>query len=391
MSQTRRTLSLLRGCPAVCPCQTGQPPSRTTSTSIGDLLKSSDGRKAGLVLRSRSTDVYQNLALEDWIEANVDLRRRGGVLLLCRNRPAVVIGRFQNPWTECDLKTTRNAGISLARRRSGGGAVFHDLGNLNLTFFASKEGHDRRRNLKVVTEALRRIRPELDVQATERFDILLNGRFKISGSASRLSRKSSYHHCTLLHSADRSALSAVLRPSCPGIHSNATPSVPSPVANLLDHAPTLQWEELLDALVRQYSAEFSCGASSTSVDPADESVFPGLGRAAAELRSWDWTFAKTPKFSVQTVLDLRDDSSSARSSARLHVEVTHGVIDRCELDVPPDWLPRRLGGELSGVLVGERFCPHRAAATVTTLLRAESGEPRNRLMNLRDAVLSVIG
>lgn len=78
--------------------------------------------------------------------------------------------------------------------------------------------------------------------------------FMFAGSASRLSRKSSYHHCTLLHSADRSALAAVLRPSCHGIHSNATPSVPSPVANLLDHAPTLQWEELLDSLVHQYNA-----------------------------------------------------------------------------------------------------------------------------------------
>lgn len=83
--------------------------------------------------------------------------------------------------------------------------------------------------------------------------------FPSAGSASRLSRKSSYHHCTLLHSADRSALATMLRPSCPGIHSNATPSVPSPVANLLDHAPTLQWEELLEAVVQQYNAG-TCGA-----------------------------------------------------------------------------------------------------------------------------------
>lgn len=74
-----------------------------------------------------------------------------------------------------------------------------------------------------------------------------------SGSASRLSRKSSYHHCTLLHSSDRSTLTTVLRPSCPGIHSNATPSVPSPVTNLVDHAPMLQWEELLDALGDRYN------------------------------------------------------------------------------------------------------------------------------------------
>ncbi|XP_068165576.1 lipoyl amidotransferase LIPT1, mitochondrial isoform X2 [Antennarius striatus] len=285
----------------------------------------------------------------------------------------------------------RNAEITLARRRSGGGTVFHDLGNLNLTFFTSKKGYDRRRNLKIITEALRRVRPELDVQATERFDILLNGHFKISGSASRLSRKSSYHHCTLLHSADRSTLSTVLQPSCPGIHSNATPSIPSPVTNLVDHAPTLQWDDLLDTLVHQYNKEFRCDASLTLVDPTEESVFPGLRRAAEELQSWEWTYAKTPKFSVQTVLDLRDDRSSACSSAKLHMEVKSGVIDSCELDVPTDWLPHQLSGELSGLLVGERFCPHGAAATVSALLRADSGALQGRLINLCIMVLSVMG
>ncbi|XP_040025881.2 lipoyl amidotransferase LIPT1, mitochondrial [Gasterosteus aculeatus] len=377
MSHVRRTWSLGRNRSGVS-CRTG---SASIATCSGD---------AALVLLSRSNDVFQNLALEDWIEANVDLQRRG-VLLLWRNRPAVVIGRHQNPWAECHLPAMRGGGVPLARRRSGGGTVFHDLGNLNLTFFSSKTSYDRRRNLKVVTEALRQLRPALDVRATDRFDILLNGHFKISGSAARLSRKSSYHHCTLLHSADHSALANVLRPSCPGIQSNATPSVPSPVANLLDHAPTLQWEELLDALVRQYNAEFSSSSSSITVDPADEAAFPGVAAAAAELRSWDWTFGRTPKFRVETVLQLADEWTAARCSARLQVEVKGGVVESCRLDVPADWLPLRLSGELSGVLVGGRFCRHRAAAAVTELTRSESGEARSRLKELGDAVLTAMG
>ncbi|KAM7365824.1 hypothetical protein PAMP_016726 [Pampus punctatissimus] len=379
MSHISRTLSLLRACPGVCRCQT-----RTCSSLTAF------GGGSGLVLLSRSTDVYQNLALEDWIDANVDLQQRS-ILLLWRNRPAVVIGRHQNPWTECNLPAMRRAGIPLARRRSGGGTVFHDLGNLNLTFFTSKKAYDRQRNLKVVTEALRRLRPGLDVQATDRFDILLKGHYKISGSASRLSKKSSYHHCTLLHSADRATLATVLRPSCAGIHSNATPSVPSAVANLLDHAPSLQWEELLDALVDQYNSEFGFSSAATFVNPADEPAFPGLSRAVTELRSWEWTFGKTPKFSVQTHLDLRDDRSSARSSGRLHMEVKNGVIESCELDVPADWLPQQLSGELSSLLVRERFCPHWTAAGVSALLRSESGELHNRLHNLCDAVVSTMG
>lgn len=362
---------------------------RRASTSCGNLLLGSEG-SGGLVLRSQSTDVFQNLALEEWIDANVDLQRRH-VLLLWRNGPAVVIGRHQNPWAECNLPAMRRAGIPLARRRSGGGTVYHDLGNLNLTFFASKKAYERRRNLKVVTEALRRLRPQLDVQDTDRLDIVLDGRYKISGTASRLSRMSSYHHCTLLHSADRSALSTVLRPSCPGIHSNATPSVPSPVANLLDHAPSLQWEELLEGLEQQYQTEFGLSSPSALVDPSDEAAFPGVGGMAAELRGWEWTFGRTPKFSVDTELTLADDETPGGRSAHLQMEVKGGRIESLRLDVASDWLPERLTEELRETLQGERLCPHRAAAALTELLRSESGAQHRRLRSLCDALLTSMG
>uniref|UniRef100_A0A3P9J4A9 Lipoyltransferase 1 n=1 Tax=Oryzias latipes TaxID=8090 RepID=A0A3P9J4A9_ORYLA len=380
MLQLRRTLALLKG-------ETGNQRARTGSSLP---FLDSANNSSGLVLQSQSTDVYQNLALEDWIDAHVDLQQRG-ILLLWRNRPAVVIGRHQNPWSECNLPAMRKMGIVLARRRSGGGTVFHDHGNLNLTFFASKKAYDRKRNLKVVTEALRRLRPNLDIRATDRFDILLNGHYKISGTASRLSRRSSYHHCTLLHSADRSALSTVLRPSCPGILSNATPSIPSPVANLIDHAPSLVWEELLETLVQQYNTEFGLSSVFTLVDPSNECVFPGVGNISTELRSWDWTFGRTPKFRVETLLELRDEHLPARCSAQLEMEVKGGQVESCRLDVPAGWLPLWLSRQLSDVLVGERFCPHRAAAAVTAILRAEKGQFHSRLHNLCEAVLAIMG
>ncbi|KAF1381028.1 hypothetical protein PFLUV_G00170170 [Perca fluviatilis] len=287
---------------------------------------------SGLVLLSRSTDVFENLALEDWLDANVDLRRRG-VLLLWRNRPAVVIGRHQNPVVEGHL-AVRLGRAALAPPSSGGGPLPPPATSTR-TFFRPKKAYDRQRNLSVVTGALRRARPGLDVHATERLDVVLNGRFKISGS-------------------------------------NATPSVPSPVANLLDHAPTLHWDELLEALVQQYNEEFGYDAVMAPVDPADELAFPGVGRLAAELRSWDWTFGRTPKFSVQSVLDLRD------CSARLHVEVKAGLVQSCELDVPSHWLPRTLSAELGAALVGDRFCRQRAAAARGDAGRAAAPTVRPR-------------
>lgn len=138
-------------------------------------------------------------------------------------------------------------------------------------------------------------------------------------------------------------------------------------------------------------SEFNLGIASTHVDPHDESVFPGLSQAAAELRSWEWMFGKTPKFSIQTILKLMDDGSLSHSSGQLQLTVKNGVIESCELDVPRDWLPHRLCSELSSVLIGERFCRHRAAAAITALLRCEKGDVQNRLHNLCDALVAVMG
>ncbi|XP_010788264.1 lipoyl amidotransferase LIPT1, mitochondrial [Notothenia coriiceps] len=334
----------------------------------------------GLVLLSLSTDVFQNLALEEWIDAHLDLQKLR-LLLLWRNRPSVVIGRHQNPWMEADLPVMRRAGVPLARRRSGGGTVYHDLGNLNATFFSSKQAYDRPRNLKVVTDALKRLCPQLDVRATERLDIVLNGHLKISGSASRLSRKSSYHHLTLLHSADRASLSSMLRPSCDGIHSNATPSVRSPVANLSDHAPSLKWEELMEALQVQFNTEFGLSAAPSHVDPSDDSAFPGVLAAAEDLRGWDWTFGKTPKFSLQTSLP---------GGGHLSLQVVSGRMEGVELSLLEDWIPERLIGAMTDALCGEKFCRKHAAAALSARL-LQGGGVQHRVKVLCDDIINALG
>ncbi|XP_036419343.1 lipoyltransferase 1, mitochondrial [Colossoma macropomum] len=324
--------------------------------------------KGGIVLKSASTDIFQNLALEDWIHEHIDVQERS-VLLLWRNSPAVVIGRHQNAWQECNLSLMRSMGIPLARRRSGGGTVFHDLGNINLTFFTSKKKYDRHRNLRVVTGALKDLRPDLDVSATDRFDIVLNGIYKISGTAAKLGRTAAYHHCTLLCSSDRSLLSSVLQSNCKGIKSNATPSVPSPVKNLQDEDPSLDLSAIMGAIASRYSAEFGFDSPVITVDPSVEQLMPGIHKMAADLQAWEWVYGRTPKFSICTSF------TAEGANIGLDMDIKNGVVEKCAMDIPHHWLPPEVGKELCSALTGIRFCPSEVAVVVAAFMRTVSQAP----------------
>ncbi|KAF0297303.1 Lipoyltransferase 1, mitochondrial [Amphibalanus amphitrite] len=128
------------------------------------------------VFLSQSHNVFTNLALEDWLYRNFRFGRHN-LLMVWRNAPCVVIGRHQNPWREVDTHHLHAAGMPLARRNSGGGTVYHDLGNLNLTFFSAREQYDRAANLHLVADALRQ-GWGFDITVNERDDLLLDGAFK---------------------------------------------------------------------------------------------------------------------------------------------------------------------------------------------------------------------
>ncbi|KAM6448508.1 lipoyl amidotransferase LIPT1, mitochondrial isoform 1-T2 [Liasis olivaceus] len=323
-------------------------------------------KEGGLILQSVSQDVYQNLALEDWIHDNMDLENRH-VLFLWRNSSTVVIGRHQNPWQECNLRVMRQKGVKLARRRSGGGAVYHDPGNINLTFFTSRKKFERIENLKLVVKALKTLRPQLDVQATERYNLLLNKTFKISGTAAKLGRTTAYHHCTLLCSADKFVLTSVLKSPYNGIKSNATPSVPALVKNLFEEEPTLTCEMLMDAIAGEYASHHHTANHIHIINPADETEFPGINNKARELKAWNWLYGKTPKFNISTSFNIEHDQS--RVEIQISMDVKNGNIETCQIDVPQNWLPLDMCDELRNSLIGNKFCPNETTAVATALLR----------------------
>lgn len=129
------------------------------------------------VIVSRSTNVFENLALEHWYYRHSNFTNKR-MLLLWVNSNCVVIGRHQNPWLEINFDPAVD--VRIARRNSGGGTVFHDSGNLNMTFFTHRDAYNRKNNLELIVETLKN---EWNVmtEINKREDIVINNKYKVKG------------------------------------------------------------------------------------------------------------------------------------------------------------------------------------------------------------------
>jgi len=304
------------------------------STNIRD----SDIKKS--VFISQSYDIFTNLALEDWLYKNFDFSHHH-VLLLWANDPCVVIGRHQNPFTEANVSKLLEKEITLARRNSGGGAVYHDRGNLNCTFFTPRERYNRKYNLNILTRALFRewaIKSEIN----KRDDIVINGK-KISGTAAKLGHPNAYHHCTLLANANKLHLGESLIKEEANYISKATASIPTPIKNLCDVNRNVNVAQLLSAVGYEYlrtSATELCDGGSAQamqqrgfqlVNPT-EKWFPGINEIRDCFSSWDWIFGRTPKFSVEKELAFKTDDK--RHKIKLNVTVEGGLMTDIGIVMP---------------------------------------------------------
>ncbi|KAK2577441.1 hypothetical protein KPH14_003548 [Odynerus spinipes] len=295
------------------------------------------------VFISQSTDVFTNLALEDWLYRNFDFTNHH-VLLLWRNDPCVVIGRHQNPWLECNVRDTEKHGIALVRRNSGGGTVYHDNGNLNLSFFTPKERYNRRYNLDIITRALYR-EWGLKAAVNEREDIVVEGRYKVSGTAAKLGRPNAYHHCTLLVAANKTLLSLILqRHEADILQTNATTSTRSPIKNLTEVYPDIRMDNLVNAIGWEYLRTKSLALEDGGYDHIQnqkgfqlinpsEDWFPGIDKLKDEFRSWEWTYGRTPKFTVTRALDVPAQNGNLYR-LNLSLEIQNGIVEEIRMSLP---------------------------------------------------------
>ncbi|MEC8033304.1 MAG: lipoate--protein ligase family protein [Bacteroidota bacterium] len=237
-------------------------------------------------INSPSNDPVTNLAFERWaLEEDVDERP----LFYCyTNRPSIVIGRNQQLFAEVNVPFCDEQGIQICRRVSGGGTVYHDMGNLNIGLVMPKSlklVNDYHFFLDWPRQALQR--HGLDTVLNTRNAILCHGK-KISGSAQFAGRNKLLTHCTLLVDSNLNHLEKSI--SSPLVtHSKALPSVRSEVVNLKSFG--LSMESVINLLMAELQATF------TTVDE-EEVVADKLQSHKEILQSWDWVYGRSPKASI---------------------------------------------------------------------------------------------
>ena len=243
---------------------------------------------------STSNDPYLNLAFEQYLFSNVKSNDR--ILYLWRNSETVVIGKFQNPWSECNVEKMAEDDIKLMRRYSGGGAVFQDLGNLCFTLISGSDydvEEQKSKNNDFIISALNKF--NITALASGRNDILANER-KISGAAFQIQQGNLMHHGTLLVNSDLDRLQLYLKPSKDKLETKGIKSVRSRVANLQEFNHLLTVEALIEQLRITYTEYFS---EFDSIGYIDERILNSKSELKLEyenLISWDWLYGKTPAF-----------------------------------------------------------------------------------------------
>ncbi len=297
-----------------------------------------------LFVDNRQTmDPRLNLALEEFLLRHV--QTPDSLFLLYMNEPAVIIGRNQNVWEELDPAYLRKRGIHLVRRLSGGGTVYHDLGNLNYSFIT--QGQQDLHKFEHVTAPIIRALHDLGVEAElrGRSDIVVGGK-KISGNAQYASGGRMFSHGTLLFDANLSELRQAIAPRQAQIISKAVQSVRSSVGNMRELLPAeMSVADLRQALLRGI---FGPGKIPTLALTAED--WRQIEAIKIErYMSWEWNIGRSPRFT------LARSAQVAGGAAEVEIEVEKGLIKRLALSGP--CFTRQDTSRLQQLLRGVRYDP----------------------------------
>ena len=265
-------------------------------------------------LETGTTDPCYNLAFEQFV---LETHTEGDWLILWQNANTVVVGLNQNTAEEVNREFVEKNGIRVVRRMTGGGAVYHDLGNLNYSFISDvgdKETLSIRRFAEPVCRALRAMGVKAEISG--RNDIVIEGR-KVSGCAQRIYKKRILHHGTLLFSSDREMISGALNADPSKFRSKSAKSVRSRVGNIRDFLP-----ETIDvhAFWRRMLYELS-QRGMTQEHLTEEELKTIACLADEKYRSWEWNWGKCPQYSYS------NKKRFPGGTVEVHADVQAGRIE----------------------------------------------------------------
>lgn len=291
------------------------------------------------IYETQNTNPHQNLATEKHL---MDITQPGECLLyLWQNKNTVVIGKNQNPWLECRTSLLEEEGGLLARRLSGGGAVFHDLGNLNFTFIMHKEDYDLDKQLSVIQTAC--AIAGIKAEKSGRNDVLADGR-KFSGNAFYQNRTHAYHHGTLMVDVDKDKLGRYLSPPKAKLEAKGVTSVRSRVVNLKELNEDLTIDKLKAYMIEAFNQVYGMIAEPLTLTDGD---FAEINKLKEEYSSWEYLYGTPLPFTF--ACEARFDWGYVQ----LQLEAKEGIIRGAKVYTDAmDWV---LPETLEMALLGCRF------------------------------------
>jgi lipoate---protein ligase len=257
---------------------------------------------------------YENLAVEAYLLESVP--EGCCILYLWQNKKTVVIGKNQNCWKECNVSNLENDGGYLVRRLSGGGAVFHDLGNLNFTFLIRKSDYDVDKQLEVILRAVNLL--GIHAEKSGRNDITVDGK-KFSGNAFYSSGDCCYHHGTLLLNVDMKNLSQYLNVSRDKLESKGVESVKSRVTNLMEYCPDLTVDLMKEKLIEAFAEVYGIVPERLSDGSFGKQKITELTK---KFSSWDWIFGKKIPFTFEA------EQRFLWGNIQIQLQVDKGIIQQ---------------------------------------------------------------
>ena len=265
---------------------------------------------------SNQTNPYWNIAVENYLVEHAD----GIVLYLWRNRRTVVIGQNQNPFGECNVEALEADGGYLMRRKTGGGAVYHDDGNLNFSFVVPKALYDQQRQFRVIQRAVESF--GLHTELSGRNDILCEGR-KFSGNAFSKGRFNDLHHGTILIKGNMEDLARYLKPKPAKLQKHGVSSVQSRVVNLSELNAGITTESLGPRLKDAFVEEYKGADSQFSILNFDDLIGrPEVRALYEEFASDEWRFGRWRTFTAQHTAQF----DWGGVELQLTVDQEHGVV-----------------------------------------------------------------